>query len=69
MENKIKVGDIVIAPEGCETWLTPSKEYTVVELWGWTGFGFKIEDDNGKIIMCRSHTCAHLFNQPWIIKK
>ena len=68
MENKIEIGDIVIAPLECESWLTPCKEYTVVELWGWSGQGFKIKDDNGKIIMCRMNTCAHLFYQPWIIK-
>ena len=69
MGNKIKVGEIVIAPVECESWLTPFREYKVVELWGWTGFGFKIENDNGKKIMCRMNSCAHLFNKPWIIKK
>ncbi len=63
----VNVGDIVIAPEGCEEYLTPGKEYEVILLWGHTAF--KIKDDEGDIIHCRIKDCAHLNFKHWILKE
>ena len=48
----MKVGDIVIAPEGCQSYLTPKKEYIVDRL---VQYGyFAITDDDGDdLYTCR----------------
>ena len=68
MEVRFNKGDIVIAPEGCESYLTPQKEYKVLCYVGTPGFGFSIIDDEGDIITCCINRCSHLFFKNWIIK-
>jgi hypothetical protein len=68
--NKMKVGDYVKAPEGCETYLTAGKKYKV--LWtndensAYYGFGFNIIADNGNEILCLERNCSHLNGGNWI---
>lgn len=66
--TKLKVGMIVIAPEITADYLTPGKEYIIIELWGVTGKGFMIYDDNHRITYCRIEHCANLTDNDWIIK-
>lgn len=71
--SKLKVGDIVIAPEGCKPWLTPGKEYEVKK--DINGFSdeminiFCIKSDNGNDLYCKIYNCAHLNGKDWIIKE
>ena len=64
----LKVGDIVIAPEGCTSWLTPKKEYEVIGLWGVSCNGFEILSDDGSIASCLLPYCSHSCFNNWIIK-
>ena len=68
----MKIGDIVIAPEGCETYLTAGKEYPIVDFWekehSFYGFRFNITDDEGDIMKCLEKVCSHLNNKDWILK-
>lgn len=40
----MKIGDIVIAPEGCENYLTEVKEYPIIKVWDGRTEGFDIID-------------------------
>jgi len=69
----MKVGDIVIAPEGCKSHLTPNKEYPVIGIWDdddsdYYGIGFIIKDDENERIDCLQKYCGHLNNNNWILK-
>lgn len=67
----MKVGDIVIAPEGCEDYLTAGKEYEVVEAIEEStnkyGSLFSIIDDDGDMIETVEKKSAHLKFQSWIL--
>ncbi len=62
----MKKGDIVIAPDKCQRWLTPGMEYTVVRYYG--NNQFSIMDDEGNLIFTNLKGSAHLFFEDWIIK-
>ena len=69
----MKIGDTVIAPEGCAEYLTPNKEYLVVKLWDINfplhrGCGFYIIDDTGHRLACNEKKSSHLGRQDWVIK-
>ena len=68
---KLKNGMFVIAPEGCESYLTLGKKYEVfnVEALNNDVYGFDIVNDKGVDTMCIIHKlgCAHLKNNHWII--
>lgn len=68
MKTKLNPGDIVIAPELCNYYLTPHKEYEIKSLWGDSGEGFEIYSDKGTILCCKLNRCAHLKNHSWTIK-
>lgn len=63
---------IVVAPKGCESYLTAGKEYEVAKAnskglsYKWS---FTIIDDNGAEINCLQIECAHLNDKNWRIKK
>jgi hypothetical protein len=59
-------GDIVIAPDGCASWLTPGKEYTVVQVYGNKQFSIRDDDDN--LIYTNEIASAHLNRKDWIKK-
>jgi hypothetical protein len=62
---EIKKGMFVIAPEGCETYLTAGKNYEVL---GFDSFGcFGIMADNNFTIYSRLKNSAHLNGKDWII--
>lgn len=66
--KKLKVGDVVIAPEGCAECLTVGKEYEVV----WVdihSYAFRVVNDKGDKIYCRQIRCAFLNFKDWIIKQ
>jgi hypothetical protein len=71
MERIVSKGDIVIAPEGCQVYLTAGKEYEVIED---TIFGrpderkFNIIDDNGNETFCLQKGDYHTNYSKWIIK-
>lgn len=64
----MKIGDIVITPEGCEDYLTAKKEYTIVKVWNGRTEGFDIIDDSGEVIGCSKETSCHLNFGDWILK-
>ncbi len=69
----MKVGDIVIAPEGCQDWLTPNKEYVVESFWSLNttdeyGCCITIKSDVGVMAKCFSKNDCHLNGQDWILK-
>ena len=56
--------EYVIAPEGCEYYLTPGKSYRVIE---WDGKHLSIVDDEGyRLNVCELKNCPHA-NGDWII--
>jgi hypothetical protein len=59
-------GDIVIAPDGCASWLTPGKEYKVVQVYGNKQFSIRDDDDN--LIYTNEIASAHLNRRNWIKK-
>ena len=67
----MKIGDIVIAPEGCQNYLTAGKEYPVVDFWEEEqpnlGYHFIIKSDFGNI-KCLEKKCSHLNDKDWILK-
>lgn len=66
----MKAGDIVIAPEGCEDYLTAGDGYKVISVDGLhTVFGhfFEIIDDVGDNILCSERVCLHINEQDWIL--
>jgi hypothetical protein len=60
---------IVKAPEGCEDYLTPGKEYKVrsAKRRSDTFFVFEITDDEGGNLFCLLRSCGHLVGKDWII--
>ena len=69
---QLKNGMKVIAPEGCETWLTAGKEYEVfnVDIEGEPYyFGFNIIDDEGDKIFCVLNNCDSLNGGNFTIKE
>lgn len=64
----MKIGDIVIAPEGCENYLTEGKEYPIIKVWDGRTEGFDIIDDEGDVIGCSKETSSHLNFRDWILK-
>jgi len=68
--NKMKVGDYVKAPEGCETYLTAGKKYRVLWVDGYdsvfVGCGFSIITDNGTPIFTNERNSTHLNGGNWI---
>jgi hypothetical protein len=68
----MKVGDIVIAPEGCNKYLTSGKKYQIVEIYDPIsdevyGIGFDIIDDQNNLISCREKRSRHINMQDWIL--
>ena len=63
--KKLKVGDVVIAPEGCEDYLTAGKEYPVIEV---IEESFRALDDDGDEMYSNLKGSAHLKGKDWIIK-
>ena len=69
-QNKMEVlkkGSIVIAPEGCSKYLTPNKEYEVIETINYNIF--EIKDDDNENIICKLNRCGHLNGKNWILKQ
>jgi hypothetical protein len=62
----MKAGDIVIAPEGCESYLTPGKEYVVIR--NYEDIMFSIESDIGVRAYCMRRGCPHLNDGDWLSK-
>lgn len=68
----MKVGDIVIAPQGVYTTIQPNKEYVVTGIWDDYidddyGYGFNIIDDYGGILNCLEKKCCLINEQDWIL--
>lgn len=59
-------GDIVIAPQVENNYLTPQKEYRIKKVF--VDNTFVIKDDNEKNLFCKLLNCGHLNGQNWIIK-
>jgi hypothetical protein len=69
---ELKNGMKVIAPEGCETWLTAGKEYQVFDVEESDTIRkcyFGIIADNTIKCNCFLINCAHLNGKDWIIKQ
>jgi uncharacterized Fe-S cluster protein YjdI len=64
---ELKKGMFVIAPEGCQSWLTAGKAYQVVRDARMDLF-FEIIDDKGDEISCMLPSDNHVKNIPWIIQ-
>ena len=62
---KLKNGMKVIAPKGCEEWLTEGKEY---EVFNSEEGGFYTICDNGEKIYTAIKGSGHLRGKDWIIK-
>jgi hypothetical protein len=62
---ELKKGMFVIAPEGCQSWLTAGKAYQVVRDARMNVF-FEIIDDRGDMISCMFPNDAHSRSN-WII--
>lgn len=71
--NTPKPPKVVVAPEGCNSYLTAGKEYEVVRLWDeWDdkyGYGFVIKNDDGDERDCIENECSYLGRLNWIIKE
>lgn len=60
----------VIAPDGCESYLTPGKKYAIKDLEFnkfLERFSFSITTDKQGEIFCLSVGCLHLNGKNWII--
>lgn len=57
----------VLAPEGCQDYLTAGRIYDVVKFWGVHGDLFTIIADNGLEAFCQLTKCLHLKRKDWII--
>lgn len=70
-ETKLMPPKIVKAPEGCESYLTPGKEYEVLLHNNFmkkkSGYGFNIISDEGYEIFTSHKGSGHLNGQDWII--
>jgi hypothetical protein len=64
---ELKKGMFVIAPEGCQSWLTAGKAYQVVRDARMNTF-FEIIDDRGDMINCIFPNDGHS-RANWIIKE
>ena len=62
---------VAIAPEGCEYYLTPGKEYpaTIERETEYNGKKFKTVSDLGLELVCLEFECAHLKFKNWTIKE
>jgi hypothetical protein len=66
----MKKGDKVIAPKGCNSYLTEGKEYEVLNIntgSEYYGIMFSTISDTGYEIFCFERKCGHLNHQDWII--
>ncbi len=63
--KELKAGDVVIAPNGCESYLTAGKEYLVIEA---TKEIIEIFDDEGDVLYLCLKGSAHLNGGNWIVK-
>jgi hypothetical protein len=71
MESIVRKGDIVVAPEGCQVYLTAGKEYEVIEdgIYKNTGeYFFRIKAENGTIFPCELKGDFYTNFNKWIIK-
>lgn len=61
--------EYVIAPEGCQSYLTPGKRYEVSNFCANDAYRgtINIAADNGSDIFCLLEKCPHLNNGDWII--
>ena len=66
--KKLKVGDIVIAPNSCTKWLTAGKEYEVIQVDKYNKDLFVIVNDGLEQICCFLERCTHLNGGNWIVK-
>lgn len=66
--KKLEVGDIVIAPDTCRSWLTAGKEYEVIEVDEYRNDLFIIIDDGLEQIWCLLDHCGHLNGGNWIVE-
>ncbi len=66
---KVEKGDYVIAPKGCERYLTEGKAYRVVDVENNGNFFNILNTDTGKEICCLLQGSVHLGFGDWIIKK
>ena len=66
--KKLKVGDIVIAPDTGGRWLTAGKEYKVIEVDVICNDLFVIVNDGLEQICCSLNRCSHLNGGNWIVK-
>ena len=62
----LKEGDYVIAPIGCEDYLTTGKKYEVFN-YRVSKERFNIIDDKGDTLFCIPKGCCHLNRKDWII--
>lgn len=75
MSNQTKPAPpkIVVAPEGCQSWLTAGKEYDVTQIWSdwieYGGYGFSIINDIGNRSDTVEFGSEHLNGGNWIIKE
>ena len=66
---KLTNGMKVIAPSGCEDYLTEGKEYEVFDVAKLNNnYTFNIVDDSGESIFSRLNDSTHLNDGNWIIK-
>lgn len=66
--KELKIGDVVIAPEGCEDYLTAGREYVVIDVSKKEKDVFCVLADNGTKMYCLLQKCGHLNGKNWIIK-
>ena len=60
----MKIPKYVIAPDGCEHYLTPGKSYPVMNF---DGIGIDTIADNGAKIYSLLEGSSHLYDGNWII--
>jgi hypothetical protein len=63
----ISKGDIVIAPQVENDYLTPNKEYEIVDILAFNGF--VITDNTGESLFCKKDNDGHLNGLDWEFKK
>ena len=67
----MEIGDIVIAPLGCNAYLTAGKEYKVEDVIsenGIRGYFFMITSDIGAEVYTSEINSTHLNGNDWILK-